>query len=297
MLALDVGSHSVKLVAARHTAAGVCIAAAARAEVPAGALYGHLVRDPAAVGDVIRRLVRRTVGRARTAVTAVPGPAIMMRSCVVPAGAGPECDAAVVQQAAGFVPDALDRVVLDYHVLGPAGGGVSVLLVVARRELVLSYTAALRAAGLEPRLVDVDVFALDRLHRTACGAAGVTAPVALLHTGARAVLVTLVADDGPVCAGDVALGPRLDADAIASGVDRAIALSSTGPRPRLGGVVLSGGAAHSPGLAPALAARLGCPVAVVDAFAAVRPGPGLDHGLGPACAVAVGMALRRPGAS
>ena len=302
VLAVDIGSHSVKVVAARHQGASVRVEAAVVGALPAGAIHGHMVRDPAPVADVLRRLVREVGMRSRRAVTALPGPAVMMRRIAVEPRPCGGLDALVVREAAALVPEALEHVVLDYQVVGSFGadGTSSVLVVAARRDLVQSYTAAIRAAGLEPCGIEVDVFALDRLHRAGLNGGGAPAPVALVHVGARRADVTLARSDGPIFASDVPVGgAELDPGSLSCAIHRALDLCvSDAPAP-LAGLVLSGGAARAPGLATALGRRLGCSVAVADPFRSVALGPRVDVDvlarIAPTFAIAMGLALRGPG--
>jgi len=295
MLAIDIGSHSVKLVVARRDASGLRIEATAMRETPAGAMHGHVVRDPSLIADVLRTVARDARVRTRRAVAALPGAAVMMRRIPVQAPPGAHLDALVVRAASALVPDALDHAVLDYQVVGAAGPDATrcVLVVAARRDLVRSVTTAIRAAGLEPCGLDVDVFALDRLHRD--GRDG--APALLVHVGARRADVIFAAADGPVLVGDVPLDAgRIDAPSLAREVHRLIDLSPIEPAVPPRGVVLSGGAAMADGLGAALVRRLGCPVALVAPFRSAGLGPRVDRDAlarsAPAFAVAMGLALR-----
>jgi type IV pilus assembly protein PilM len=296
--AIDVGSHSVKLVAVHRGAERVRVEGVALGELPAGVVHGHVVRHPAPVADTIRSLVRQAGGRTRLVITAVPAPAVMVRRLVVPTAAGASLAAAVVREAAALIPDTLDQAVLDYQVLGPprADGALEVLVVAARRDVVQSYTSAIRAAGLPPPLVDVDVFALDRLHRLNHDGAGAT-PIALVHVGARAAAITVVQGDRSEFVGDVpAGGPGADVESLAQDTRRALDLFCPDAAAPLAGMVLSGGAAGTPGLSEALGRRFACPVAIADPFRHLALGPRVDRALlqrfAPALAVAAGLAVR-----
>jgi type IV pilus assembly protein PilM len=298
MLALDIGSHSVKLVAVRRDASGLRVEATAMREMPGGAVHGHVLRDPSPVADVLRAAARDAGARTRRAVAALPGAAVMMRRIPVQAAAGANLDALVVRAASALVPDALDHAVLDYQVVGAAApdGMLSVLVVAARRDLVRGVTTAMCAAGLEPSGLDVDVFALDRLHRASRSAGRDDAPAVLVHVGARRADVVVAGADGPVLIGDVPLdGRRIDPPTLAREVHRALDLSAVEPAvPR--GIVLSGGAAAADGLRAALERRLGCPATLAEPFRSVGLGPRVDRDrlarTGPAFAVAMGLALR-----
>lgn len=297
VLALDIGSYSVKLVAMRHAASGVWLDAVAQHALPPDVMHGHVLRHPEPVGEVIRKLVKDAGGCGGTVVTAIPGRAVMTRRLTVHASVRAQLDAVVVREVAPHIPAPLEQTVLDYQVLGPPGtdGALPVLAVAARRDLVQSYTAAIRAAGIEPSAVDVDVFALDRLQRALHRGVDDTVVV---HVGARYAAVSRLRSGGPLCVADVPAGPGVDPEALARAVERALAMFSPDPAALPAGMVLSGGAASAPGLTAAFAGRFGCSVAVLDPFAGVTLPARTDRAMhasgGPAFAVAVGLALRPP---
>jgi type IV pilus assembly protein PilM len=294
-IGIDIGQQAVALVAVRHAAAGPRVEEAAAAEVPAGALHGHAVREPAAVGAAIRRLRRRRiVPRSWPVVTAIPAAGAMVRRLTVAAAAGAALDAAVVAAAAAVVPDGVEHAVLDYHVLRATDRATDVLVVAARRELVRGYTDAVRAAGLEPAAVDVDVLAVQRAW-VAAAAAGV-APVVLLRIGARGISAALLRGEVPTIGGDVPALAAVDADTLGAAVVRAVDLLLPDPAERRCTVVVWGTAARVAALAPVLEAHLRCPVAVLDPFVAWPLAPRLRRvvpvAAGPGFAVAAGLALR-----
>jgi type IV pilus assembly protein PilM len=78
-----------------------------------------------------------------------------------------ERDAAIRFQTAETVAMPLDEAVIDYQTVGesPGDGGVSrerVLVVAARKAMILKLTDAVRRAGLKPEGVDLNAFALVR---------------------------------------------------------------------------------------------------------------------------------------
>jgi type IV pilus assembly protein PilM len=94
---------------------------------------------------------------------------LVVRTLRLPAIEDPkEMDAAVRFQAQEQVPMPLDQAVLEYRVVGgvPAEEGgsaqVDVVVVAARREMVSSFVAPIRSAGLEPVGVDLAAFGMIR---------------------------------------------------------------------------------------------------------------------------------------
>src|SRR5262249_48173068 len=161
----------------RSGAERVRVEAMAIGELPAGVMHGHQLREREVVAAAIRRLVRAVGGKRLPGVVALPGPAVMVRPGVVrPLRAARRegrrrGEGAGVREATAILPDAAERAVLDFQVVRPSpqngayDGSYEVVLVAARRELVQSYTGVIRAAGLEPRAVDVESLALERMFR------------------------------------------------------------------------------------------------------------------------------------
>ena len=93
-----------------------------------------------------------------------------------------EMEAAVRFQAQEQIPMPLDQAVLEHQVVGgvPAEEGsapqVDVVVVAARREMVSSFVAPLREAGLEPVGIDLSAFAMIRALADAGGEGAVAEP-------------------------------------------------------------------------------------------------------------------------
>jgi type IV pilus assembly protein PilM len=297
VIGLDIGSHSVKLAVVRHETTGPSIEAVAQRVLPPDVMHGHAVRQPGTIAAAVRALLPR--GRRRAMIrVAIPAPAVMMRQLTVRAASGPQRDADVVHEVAAHIPAPLDQTVLDYQPLGPpsSDGATPILVVAARRELVQSYTGAVRAGGAEPAGVDVDVFAVARLVRARHPPTG---DVVIVHAGARYAAISRLRAGALLWVGDVPVEAGAAPDVLARTVDRALDLfSSDAPAPPAA-VLLSGGVAATPGITAAFAARFGCPVEVVDPFAGLdrcrpRRQPGVRPGAGPEFAVAIGLAVHPP---
>jgi type IV pilus assembly protein PilM len=336
-----VGSSSVKLAEVVHDANGPRITALAAQPLPATVIQSNVIQDEAAVATAIAELVKRTGTTATRVVTAVPGPAVIVKKVLLPAQQGGSVESAVYAEAAHLVPDSLDNVNLDFQVVDTIedGNKMEVLVVAVKREIINSYVQTIRAAGLEPVLVDVDYFALENMYELNYDPPEGGGAVALVNVGARYSSINILKDGRSSFTGDVPVGgvevteglarqlgvSAEDAEALARGrsaahvdpetvgpvleasteflveeIQRALSFFWTAATDEpLSRVMLSGGPARVPGLSAQLAARLGCTVEVADPLRRVAVDPKIDRALveesGPALAVAVGLATRRPG--
>jgi type IV pilus assembly protein PilM len=339
-LVVDIGSSSVKLAGVEHGQSGPRITSLGMAPLPPTVIQSNVIQDEAPVVDAIRRLRSELGIQADQVITAVPGPAVIVKKVVLPAQTGSAIDSAVLAEASHLIPDSLDNVNLDYQVIDwiDAGNKMEVLVVAVKREIINSYAEAIRAADLDPVLVDVDYFALENMfelnYDTSEGGS-----VALVNIGARYSSINILKDGRSTFTGDVPVGGAeftdalvrqlgvspADADALKRGrgaaniapadtepilgsvtefiveeVQRALSFFWTAATDEpLGAVLLSGGPSRMPGLSAQLRDRLDTKVDVVDPFRRVTVAGSVDRGLieecGPALAVTVGLATRRPG--
>jgi type IV pilus assembly protein PilM len=337
---LDIGSSCVKLAEVHHASDGPRLGALGIAPLPPNVVQSNVIQDEGPVVEAIRKLVADNGAQAKQVITAVPGPAVIVKKVILPAQSGTGIESAVLAEAAHLIPDSLDNVNLDYQVIDwiEAGNKMEVLVVAVKKEIINSYTEAIAAAELEPVVVDVDYFALENMFELNYDPpAG--QPVALVNVGARYSSINILKEGRSTFTGDVPVGgaeyndalarqlgiSNEDAERLKSGkpvaglapgsgesvlgsvtefiveeIQRALSFFWTAATDEpIGGVLLSGGTARMPGLAPQLAQRLGCSVEVADPFRRVTLDRRVDQELiaasGPALAVTAGLATRRPG--
>ena len=164
VLAVDIGSSCVKLVEADGGPSQVRILAAGIAPLSPTAVQNNLIQEPDEGVEVIRDLVKETGARATEVITAVPGPAVMIKKIMLPGGDEADLDNQVMLEAGSAIPENLDNVTLDYQVIDYTDQDeIEVLLVAVKKDILNSYTSVLRQAGLAPQIVDVDYFALENM--------------------------------------------------------------------------------------------------------------------------------------
>ena len=123
------------------------------------------ITDPEAVGETIRRAVKRSGTRAKHAAVAVAGSAVITKVVTMPAGlSDDEMESQIQLEADQYIPYPLEEVNLDFEVIGPSAKNpetVDVLLAASRSENVDVRVAALESAGLVAEIVDVEAYAME----------------------------------------------------------------------------------------------------------------------------------------
>ncbi len=322
--AVDVGSSSIKIAEVIDARGGARVLRTGVLPVPAGAVESGFVRQIDVLGSAIRKFAGLARGKPRQAVVSIPGRGVIIKRLQLPGRNVKELDRVIEFEAMDAIPEDLDNVNIDYHILGPSddGTGLEILLIAARKTLVENYVDLMEVAGLVPAIVEVDHFALRSGNRRLSHEGA----DALIHVGACSTTIHIPADDSPGYTGDLPLGGEPFTESLAEklGVsrDEAEAIKCGAPSPDVGGLLdslcdefatkasrslglfgalsdgtdrvsLSGGSALLPGLGPSLARVLEAEVRVCGPFFGGSPALE-DIQTGPAFAVVAGLVTRSP---
>jgi type IV pilus assembly protein PilM len=166
-IGLDIGSTAIRAVELTFGDSPSVIQAV-QVPLPAGAVDNGEVRDPAAVGDVLKELwgpggIR---GRNRKVWLGVGNQRLVVREIALPFMPEKELRTSLGFQVQEFIPMPVEEAVLDFDALDEfeADGRrmLRILLVAAQRAMVDMVVQAALAAKLEPVGLDLVPFALVR---------------------------------------------------------------------------------------------------------------------------------------
>lgn len=208
-VSVDIGSSSIKVIEARTGVHGIEVLNFGSVPTPSSAIHSNMVTEPDMVGEALRGLLEHKGIRARKAITAVPGPAVMIKRVSLPNQSPQETEQAVLLEARNFIPEELDNVNLDFQVTSTAMGNddVEVLMAAAKKDIVSSYADTLRVAGLTPVVIDVDYFALDNMYELNYDPLE-NQVAALVNIGSRYSSINILKEGRSTFTGDVPVGGR-----------------------------------------------------------------------------------------
>jgi type IV pilus assembly protein PilM len=316
-LSIDIGSSTIKIIEIRGSGGQLHLIKAAKLPTPPSAIQNNMVYETTAVAEVMRALKESHGMRAQKVITAVPGPAVIIKRVTLPAQSERELENTILFEAGNFIPEDLENVNLDYQITDYLDDGkrMEVLLVAAKKDIVASYTEAVRTAGLLPVIIDVDYFALENMFEVNYEPAP-DRVIALVNIGARYSSINILKGGRSTFTGDVPVGGRditealmrdlnvgaEEAEAVMAGAatqtvpaDQAAAVSGSAAAglieeihhalsffwtaatdETIDAVYLSGGMARMPGLAQQLSERVQAPVEIANPFAHIAIDPEID---------------------
>jgi type IV pilus assembly protein PilM len=213
LLGLDITTSSIKLIELSMSGGQYRVEAYAAEATPQNSMNEKAIVDADAVGEAISRAVRRAGARTKEVAIAISGDAAITKVIQMPRSLKEsELEAQVEMQADQYIPFPMNEVSYDFEVLGPSekdADAIDVLLVATRSDNVEQRRAAVQAAGLTARLVDVEAFALEnacRLMTHQMPDGGVDRTIAVADFGASSTTFSVLRNLKVVYTRDFAFG-------------------------------------------------------------------------------------------
>jgi type IV pilus assembly protein PilM len=201
VVGIDVSSTAVKLLELSRHGERYRVDAYAVEPLPGNAVVEKNITDVEAVGETIRRAVKRAQTKNRFSALAVAGSAVITKVITMPGDLSEEDLASqIALEADQYIPYSLDEVNLDFEILGPSekdSEKIDVLLAASRAENVDVRVAASDLGGLTCKIVDVEAFALENAFvvvARSLPAGGIGQPVALVDIGATMTTLSVISD-------------------------------------------------------------------------------------------------------
>lgn len=193
LIGVDVSSTALKLVELSEAGKGAYrLERYAIEPLPKDVVSDGNIANLDQVADALRRAHKRLGSRNRNIALALPAAMVITKKIIVPAGqTEEELELQVETEANQYIPFALDEVNLDFQTLGPAPNSqdeVEVLIAASRKEKVEDRVAIADAAGLKPRVMDVESYATEeafKLVAPSLPANGRDQNIALVDVGAH----------------------------------------------------------------------------------------------------------------
>jgi type IV pilus assembly protein PilM len=184
LVAIDMGSHSIKLVQLAQLKNGSFeLVSLGMMPLEQGSIVEGAIKDPSQVAEALANLVKAEKIQSNFVVASVSGEAVFVKKIKVPEMSEEELSKKITEEAEQYIPFDINDVALDYQILDKVNGNanepegedkkpsdengkdqdssmVEVLLVAVQRDVIDERTDVFLEAGLKPAIIDLDVFAL-----------------------------------------------------------------------------------------------------------------------------------------
>jgi type IV pilus assembly protein PilM len=215
LVGLDISSSAVKLLELSRRGDRFHVETYAVEPLPPNAVNEKQIADPKLVSESIQRAVSRAGTRTKNCALAVAGASVITKIVQMSSALSEhDMEEQIKAQADQYIPYPIEEVNLDFQVLGESDKGTGnsdVLLAACRKEQVESRCAAVEMAGLTPRVMDIEAYALEnacQFLRHQMPNKGVKKTVAVVDIGANATSLLVLHDLQTIYTRDQAFGGK-----------------------------------------------------------------------------------------
>jgi type IV pilus assembly protein PilM len=168
LVGLDIGTHSLKVVQLKKAGKSYQLLNFGMMPLLPEAIVDGAIMNTGAVVDAIRNLLRMEKIKSKDVATAISGQSVIVKKIRVPQMTEKELAENIQWEAEQHIPFEISDVNIDFQILpskNPSEDGsnnqLDVLLVAAKKSKVDDYTSIITEAGLNPIVVDTDIFAIE----------------------------------------------------------------------------------------------------------------------------------------
>ncbi len=166
VIGLDISSTSVKLIELSRQGDRYRVESYAVKALPPNAVVEKNINELEPVAETIQAVVQLAKNKTKFAAVAVAGSAVITKLIEMPAGLSEDAmEMQITLEADQYIPYPLEEVAIDFEVQGVSERNpdqVEVLLAACRRENVDLRVDVLDIAGLQPKVVDVEAYTMER---------------------------------------------------------------------------------------------------------------------------------------
>ena len=168
LVALDIGSNSLKLAEILTTSHGHILNRFRQIPVPSGVFVDGVLEDAGALSSLVKELFRNSGCKGKGIVTSLSGSSVIMKKVTLAQMEEADLRDLIRDEAGKYLPfDNMDDVNYDFQILGDNEynpNQMDVIIVAAKKADVSSYLDAITAAGQTVMIMDVDSFALETMY-------------------------------------------------------------------------------------------------------------------------------------
>ncbi|MDC3264321.1 pilus assembly protein PilM [Porticoccaceae bacterium] len=169
MLGVDISSSAVKLIELSKAGDDFKVEAYRVLPLPANTIVDKNIADLDALSETITAVVKRSGSKLTDIVAAVSSSSVITKEIELPAGLTElQMEMQIEVEADQYIPYPMEEVAFDFDVLGEVENNpdlVRGLLAACRQENVEHRRQALELAGFNPKVIDVESFAVERAYK------------------------------------------------------------------------------------------------------------------------------------
>lgn len=202
---LDIGSSSVKAVELNGKVNKLNLVNLGFENLPNDTVVDGQIMELNAVSEVIQNVCNSNQIKRNEVITSVSGHSVIIKNIVLPKMSREELEESIDWHAEEHIPYDLSEVSLDYHVGAEDEEAMEIVIAACKQERLDNLKQAVRLAGKNPVVIDVDTFALQNCYEINYQP-DESQVVTLLNIGASTMNVNIVRGTQSLFTRDITVG-------------------------------------------------------------------------------------------
>ena len=211
---LEIEDSSVKAVYLEKTRSKLRLVSCGRKIMPRGIVQSEQIINSKKLAEEIKTLLESSQPKpikTKNVIFSIPETKAFIRTIEIPKMTNEEAREAVKWETEANIPISVDKVYLDWQVIGSKGGKEEILVVAVPKNIVDSYYETAILAGLSPLAVEVDVMATIR---SLTGSAENSQPVLIADIGAEKTSLAICQNQIPYFTSSIPLSGNTFTEAL-----------------------------------------------------------------------------------
>lgn len=163
LIGLDIGSDSLKLLKINSSESPFKIENFSISSLPANT---NKEKDYSIIADTLKKMMKESGVSVSSVALAIPRSSAIIKNITIDSRlTEDEIESRAWIEANRHFPDLVGNIHLDFSILGPSvqdSTQIELILVACRKDQIKPYLEILQLAGLTPKIVDVNSYALER---------------------------------------------------------------------------------------------------------------------------------------
>ena len=165
LLGVDISSSSIKVLEMAGEGLDYRLESYGIEPTPPDSVIENTITDPEAVGDAIGKAVAKSGTNLKDAACAIAGPKVITKKITVSSEISEkDLEGQVLLEMVQHIPHPIEDISLDFQIENRPGDSESpfeLTVVATKSENVDSCVVALERGGLNPKVIDIELFALE----------------------------------------------------------------------------------------------------------------------------------------
>jgi type IV pilus assembly protein PilM len=166
VIGIDIGTSSVKILEIQESKKNYYLKSFGIANLPRETIVNGVIMNADQVAEAIREITTRHNIKTKNAILSISGHPVIVKKINVTVMSDEQLEESVTFEVQQYIPFALEEVNIDFQILGRSEekqDQMNVILVAAKKAMINDYVNLITSAGLNPVVVDIDVFALGNM--------------------------------------------------------------------------------------------------------------------------------------